>query len=223
MTFALVAMLLAAPPPDGEPPNPYLLQARELFEQLDFERCLVRLRQAFQWKSNTQDLRDIEVYGGLCSLNLGQRSEAEEHFKLALKLDPNCTLPELVTPKAVKLFTYLKRAARGPVPPMPDEDLPGDDDVPKGERRIEVTTPSRLPVKPLPLVLGGASLVGLIAGVSLGAWSKGLESQARAQAFESDYLALRGQAFGGATAANVVFVLAGLLAAAAVAVLLSGL
>jgi len=215
--------MLLAPPPDGESPNPYLLQARELFEQLDFERCLVRLKQASQWKSNTQDLRDIEVYAGLCALNLNARSEAEEHFKLALRIDPNCTLPELVTPKAVKLFTYLKRASRGPVPPMPDEDLPGDDDVPRSDRHIEVTTPSRLPVKPLPIVLGGASLAGLIAGVALGAWAKGLEAQARAQAFESDYLALRGQAFGGATAANVVFVFTGLLAAAAIAVLVTGL
>src|SRR5258708_3032487 len=120
-------LVLSAPPFDPEPVNPYLTQARDLYEQLDFEKCLVRVRQASQWKnSSAQDLRDVELVGALCALNIGSRGEASERFKQALRIDPNVELPEFASPKAVKLFMFVKRSLRGPVPPMPDEDLPPD-------------------------------------------------------------------------------------------------
>jgi hypothetical protein len=204
---ALVLMLLAAPPFDPETPNPFLVEARDLYEQLDFEKCLVRVRQASQWKnSSTQDLRDVEIVGGLCALNIGARTEASERFRQALRIDPNVELPEFASPKAVKLFTFVKRSMRGPIPPMPDEDLPPDA---KPDRPLEVTTPSRFPIKPLPLIFAGGSLLALIVGVALGVHAKDLEAQARAQPFEADYLAVRSQAFGSATAANFTYVLSG--------------
>jgi hypothetical protein len=204
--IALVLMLLAAPPFDPEPVNPYLTQARELYEQLDFEKCLVRVGQASQWKnSSTQDLRDLEIVGALCALNLGARTEAAERMKQALRIDPAVELPEFASPKAVKLFMFVKRSMRGPVPPMPDEDLPPDV---KPERPLEVTTPSRFPIRPVPLVLAGGSLLAFIVGVALGVHANDLGAQARAQPFESDYLALRSQAFASATAANVGYVFA---------------
>src|SRR5688572_29002665 len=87
-----------------------------------------RIKQASGWKvSSVKDLRDVELYGALCALNLGQRAEAAERFKLALRIDEDVELPEFASPKAVKLFIYVKRKIRQPtVAPMPDEDLPAD-------------------------------------------------------------------------------------------------
>jgi hypothetical protein len=208
---ALIAMLLLAPVAD-DAPNPYLVQARELFEQLDYEKCLVRIKQAQGWKTtSTVDLRDIELYGGLCALNLGNRDEAVERFKLALRIDPNANLPELVSPKATRLFSWVKRNLRGPVPPMPDEDLP-ENKAGKADRPLEVTAGWRLPIRPLPLVLAGLGLAALVTGIVLGVEAQGMEGQARAQAFESDYLDLRSQALGLSLGANISY---GVAAAAA--------
>jgi hypothetical protein len=212
----LIALLLLAPVAD-DAPNPYLVQARELYEQLDFEKCLMRVKQAQGWKTtSTVDLRDVELYGGLCALNLGNRDEAVERFKLALRIDPNANLPELVSPKAVKLFTWVKRNLRGPVPPMPDEDLPEYTPL-KADRPLEVTAAWRFPVKPLPLVLAGVGLLGLVTGIALGAAAKGAEGQAQTLTFESDYLDARSRALGLSVGANVAY---GLAAAAAVAALI---
>src|SRR5947208_3495277 len=94
-----------------------------------------RIKQAGQWKgSNEHEMRDVEIYGALCAFNLGQKNEAAERFKQALRIDEDLELPEFASPKAVKLFLYMKRKLRQPtVAPMPDEDLPPDA-APPGEK-----------------------------------------------------------------------------------------
>ena len=239
MIGLVLSLTLAGPLLDPETANPFLAQAKELYEALDYEKCMQRIKQANAWKgSSTQDLRDVELYGGLCALNLGQRAEAAERFKLALRIDEDLELPEFASPKAVKLFVYVKRKFRQPtVPPMPDEDLPADAPTPAkleaknaaakegaAQKPVEVTSPSGMSKHVPVFVLGvGAVAFGGVA-IGLGVNAKSLETQAKAQrmamAFESEYLATRSQALGNAVAANVVFGIAGALAVAALVVLI---
>jgi hypothetical protein len=117
----LLAVLLSAPG------NPFLMQAREQYQALDFERCLARLQQAAtQWKSTPAELRDIEVYGGLCTFSLGRTADAKDHFRTALRIDEATELPPYTSPKAVDLFLAVKLALRAPPEPLPDVDLPPD-------------------------------------------------------------------------------------------------
>ncbi|MBK7862329.1 MAG: hypothetical protein IPJ65_27720 [Archangiaceae bacterium] len=233
---AVLTLVLAGPVFDAETPNPFLAQAKELYEQLDFEKCMQRIKQASQWKgSNVRELRDVELYGALCSLNLGQRAEAAERFKLALRIDEDLELPEFASPKAVKLFLYVKRKLRQPAepPPLPDEDLPPDtppalekgaraEAKPKAEpeKPVEVTSNSVLARHTPSITLGVGTLVIGGLGVGLGVNARSLEAQAKASKFESDYLAMRSQAQGNAIAANIAFGVAAALALAALVMLL---
>lgn len=100
--------------PTGEPqtpqgPNPFLAQAKENYRNLEFERCLQRLQQAPQWRSSPQELLDIELYAGMCSYNLNQLPVAEEHFRLALRIQPTAELPAYTSPKLVDFFKRIKK------------------------------------------------------------------------------------------------------------------
>ena len=120
----LAALVLAAP-------NPFLAQALEHEQNLDFERCVERLKQAAtQWKSTPDELREIELHAGLCKFNLGQKKAAAEHFRTAMRIDEAAELPPYTSPKAVELFFEVKKALRAPPPPLPDSDLP-DADLPR--------------------------------------------------------------------------------------------
>lgn len=130
MLLGLTLLLLSAEPPlpSGVPapvkgPNPYLHQAKELFQQLDFEKCLKRLQQAPQWKTEAPELLEIELLAGMCHYNLNQRPDAEERFRLALRMNPDAELPPYSSPKLVDFFLAVKRKMRAAPPPMPKEDL----------------------------------------------------------------------------------------------------
>jgi hypothetical protein len=238
VTGLLLTLVLHGPLPDAETPNPFLQQAKDLYEGLDFEKCMQRVKQASSWKgSSVKDLRDIELYGALCALNLGNREEAAERFKLALRIDEDLELPEFASPKAVKLFLYVKRKLRQPnIPPMPDEDLPDNGKPPVEKHTEPVKTVKQVAAPPVAVVdtgpspvakhtgsilLGaGAVVLGGI-GIGLGVHAKGLESQARMQTFESDYLLYRAQAQTSAIAANVMFVFTALAAITALVVMLT--
>ena len=167
MVLALALLLLAAEPPlpTGVPApvagkNPFLRQAKELYEKLDFEKCLQRLQQAPQWKSAPAELLEIELYAGMCHYNLNQRPDAEERFRLALRINPDAELPPYTSPKLVDFFLAVKRKLKPlkepkepppikepqqvkeppppkepPVkePPPPKEPPPRDVDLPKDE------------------------------------------------------------------------------------------
>jgi tetratricopeptide (TPR) repeat protein len=137
VVLALALLILAAEPPlpSGVPlpvkgPNPYLSQAKELYEKLDFEKCLRRLAQAPQWKSDATELIEIELVAGMCHYNLNQRDDAAERFRLALRMNPDAELPTYTSPKLVDFFLGVKRKLRAPPPPMPKEDLDMPRDIP---------------------------------------------------------------------------------------------
>jgi outer membrane biosynthesis protein TonB len=119
-------------PPSG--PNPFLTQAKDLYGKLEFEKCLKRVAQAQQWRSSPKELLEIELYAGLCHFNLGQKPDAEERFKTALRIDPGAELPPYTTPLAVTLFSKLKKSMKPQVaekekekPPEKEREQPPPD------------------------------------------------------------------------------------------------
>ncbi len=100
----LLAFVLCAPALAVEGPNPYLGQAKVFYQGLEFEKCLQRLSQAHRWSSTPEEAVEIELYGGLCSYNLGKEARALERFAAALQLDPQAQLPAMTSPKIVELF-----------------------------------------------------------------------------------------------------------------------
>ena len=125
MTSALIALaaslvVLGADKVPEAPsgPNPFVVQAKDLYSKLEYEKCLKRIAQAQQWRSSPKELLEIELYAGLCHFNLGQKDDAEERFKTALRIDPNAELPPYTSPVAVNVFAKLKKAAK----PAPEKE-----------------------------------------------------------------------------------------------------
>ena len=187
----LVAALLAAGP------NPFLAEALEHEKNLDFERCVERLKQAAtQWKSTPDELREIELHAGLCTFNLGQKKAAADHFRTALRIDEGTELPPYTSPRTVEFFLEVKRSLRAPAPPMPDYDLP-DADLPKdaplapklAPRPAEVGSPLGpiLLKRALPLSLGVVTLASFATGLALGLRANAVTAEANAARFESDF------------------------------------
>src|SRR4051812_21129408 len=87
------AVLLFTAAARAEEPNPFLQQAKGFYEQVKYEKCAQRLKQAVQWKSSAAELLEIELYAGLCHFNLNRLQDATEHFELALELDRTASLP----------------------------------------------------------------------------------------------------------------------------------
>jgi hypothetical protein len=218
LPLALSALLAA---------NPYVTAAREQYEALDFEKCLVRLSQATQLKSDRADVRDLELYAGLCHLGLNHQAEATEHLKLALRIDERVDLPPYSSPKAVELFLSIKKQLRAPPQPMPDSDLPAD--APVERREASATRPPLEPARlsepaatlkahAAPLALGGVAVVGLALGAGLALQAQALRNQALATPSQSEYERLAAQARGNQTGANVAFALAATAAVTGVVV-----
>lgn len=207
MTLLLLSLVLSAPPANG--PNPFLAQARELYANLDFERCVQRLQQAPQWRSTPAELRDVELLAGLCHFSLGHKAEAAERFKLALRIDEGADLPPYSSPKAVELFLRVKKRLQRPAPPMPLSDLGDDDLVSELDAPVKPTgeASGRFDVKkyPVPIAMAVISLAGLGTGIGMGVSAKSTESQARLAVFEDDYLRLRHSAQTSAVGANIAY------------------
>lgn len=210
---ALLALVLAAAG------NPFLAEALEHEQNLDFEKCVQRLKQAStQWKKNSpEELRDIELHLGLCTFNLGDTNAAGEHFRMALRLDEATELPAYTNPRAVELFLKAKKALQPAPPPMPDEDLP--DDRPKKTTLTPTSAPSEglfLKQRAAPLALGVVSVGAAIAAIALGVRANELAQQANQARWESDFYLLGDQAKGFATGATLSWVLAALSTAGTV-------
>ncbi|MBX7100368.1 MAG: hypothetical protein K1X89_21805 [Myxococcaceae bacterium] len=233
MPLALLAALvvLADPPlPTGVPaapegPNPFLVQAREDAQALDFERCVGRVRQAAQWKSNQKELVELEVLGGVCNYNLNRRVDAREHFRLALRMSPDAELPAYSSPKLVDFFLWVKKRLQGPPTPFPAEDLPPDAPLdgqllPRDRGGADYVRPFE--VRPLPVVFGSVAVAMLATGIGLGLSAKNLEAQAKAAMYEVDYGGYANAARGNALGANIAYGIAGAAVVGAVVSFLVG-
>jgi hypothetical protein len=216
VTGLFVAAALAAQP------NPFLLQAKELYQSLDFERCVARLEQAStQWQSTKDELRDVELYGGLCHLSLGHRKEAAEHFRTALRIDEGADLPPYSSPKAVDLFLKVKKSLQAPPAPMPEDDLPPD--APRATtleptKVNPATAPSFIERRPVTTALGLTTGIAFAVGLGLGVNARNLSIQANESRFEAEFQEKAAAARANATGANVAY---GLAAAALVGAIIA--
>lgn len=210
MTSLLLTLLTVAP-------NPFLAEALELEQGLDFEGCVTRLRQAStQWKSSPDELREIELHAGLCTFNLGKTKQAASHFRTALRIDENAHLPTYTSPKAIELFDEVKRAM--PVTPFVDEDLKADAPVKTSLTPVNVAAPapSFLAKRGVSLILGGVTVASVVTGIVLALQAQAVAKQANAAQYESDFFRLGADARGLAVGATISWVLTALCATSTV-------
>lgn len=220
IALAVLAMLAQAPAPSG--PNPYLDQAKKNYAEVQYERCVERLRQAVRWPSTRAEQLEIELYAGLCQFNLGKTAAAQERFEMALKLDRTASLPPYSPPKAVALFEQVARTA----PPPGDAPLADDGKQPTPPELTPPATAAPEPRAPVlveaphnqhwaPLALGGGALVvgGVAVGLNLLAQSQARD--ANAERFESLAIEKGNRARATATGSYVLFGVAGAAAVGA--------
>lgn len=210
-----------------EPANPFVAQAKGLYQKLEFEKCLKRLDQAGRWDNSKRELAEIELYAGLCLLGLGNEKEAVERLEMALKLDRQVELPPLVSPKVSTLFDKL-RARLGPAPEPEPEPAPPPADAPAAVNLEPPPPPPPAIVEPqskpvrlgAPLAVGAIAVASGIAGGVLGGMAKSTEVESRTAHFESDAVMLGRRAQTEALAANVCFAVAGAAAVTALIIYL---
>ena len=246
MTFlrtAVVAALLwssAAAAQSGG--NIYLSQAKVFFQGLNFEKCLQRLDQASRWQDSTHaELAEVELYTGLCQFSLGQRTEAEEHFKLALQIEPTLQLPMGLSPRIVESFDAVAarvrpiaaareeaRAEANQSPtqptttdaPRPFVTVPAPSNTAASAVNPALAASPRSHSKVLPITLGGASVAAAIAGGIFGNLAKSYEQQYNDRTtYYADAQSAARNANNSAVAANVAFGLAATAAVGAVTTL----
>jgi len=201
--------------------NPRLTAAKADYENLDFEKCVSRLDGAAAEGGTREELRDIQLYSGLCHFNLGHRRTAAGFFREALRIDPDATVPEYTSPKAEELFGRVRKAELAQKP-FEDTDLP--DDAPR-EVKLVPREPPTLPGAPppvwtrhaVPLALAGVALAAVACAIGLGAHAKNLELQANHAYYESDFVALGNAARDNAVGATVAWIIAALSAGGAAA------
>ena len=166
--------------------NPYLAQARALYERLEPKACLQRLEQASRWNnSSAEELVEIEIVAGLCTFFLGSEQAAAERFELALRLSSDARLPPHTSPKIEELFEHvrLRRSrelkAAPPAPQqasnnsVPSEALPPSTAAAPIGKELESSrqAPAPVPVRRSlagPIALGAAAVVAATAGIVLG-------------------------------------------------------
>ncbi len=225
---ALAAFLWSSAAAAQSGGNVYLSQGKVFFQALDFERCVQRMQQAARWEGSSRaEMAEIELYSGLCKFSLGQSQEAEEHFTLALQLDPSIELPPGVSPRIGASFDAIATRVRGATQPLQKPADPKDREVVlvPSDSAVQQSTPMErsLTAKPegpsrvLPLTLGGVSVAAAVAGGVLGNLARTYEAQHNdRQTFHADAQAAGRNASNAALAANVGFGIAATAAVGAV-------
>lgn len=230
--LALTAVCLCAPAL-AQGTNPYLQQAQENFEALDYERCLLRLEQAMRHESSPQERVRIELYSGLCHFYLGHEATAGEHFQMAQRLDPEVRLPSDVSPKVQSFFAASAQKLEPPTQTPADAPVVAPQEAPVTAPQI-VAQPTVTPGESLvvipeaparrslvaPVALGGAATVALGVGVGFGLHARSLERQAFAAHYRSDAVELARGAEHYARLTNASYAVAGATAVSAVVVYL---
>jgi tetratricopeptide (TPR) repeat protein len=223
--------------------NVYLVQAKVFYQGMEFEKCLQRLEQADRVSDLTrQVMADIELYGGLCKFNLGKRDDAESHFRRALQLNPDVTLPPATSPRIAEVFEpvaeQIRRArtdadavaARQPQVASSNveraeaeaQDSPREltlAPTAKSDARADLvaTVPAQGGSKVLPIALGGTSVAAATVATVFAVMANNHAAQANAPAtYYADSVALGNDARREMLIGNVLFGVAGTAAVGAV-------
>jgi hypothetical protein len=212
LASALLLVLSAAP-------NPYLDQARLLYESTEYEKCVQRTDQASRWENSPAELVQIEIYAGLCQFLMGKTRDAIERFEVALRLDPSAQLPELTNPKVVAQFERLaaKAKARAPAPKDAPVVAPALTPGPSPVTVIDMPPP-RAPSRALSITLASVAVASAGGGAWFGVRARQLERAGNGEPFQDDSFKLSKEAASSATIANLGF---GLAAAAATSAILA--
>ncbi len=218
--LALLLLGLAAPALASEAPSPgpHLVQAKVLFQGLEYERCLALLADA-----PAAHAAEAALYRGLCLHGLGREQAAAEAFRHAYALDARLVPPSFCSPKVKAFFAEAVGVslealeasasqesveAQGPHAGAPVKPVLVPMPVPsplvaRGAVEAQV---ARLPVAPL--VMAGVSVAALGAGVFFGARSSDAAQRSRDAAFESSWARYREAAVRDARVANAGFAMA---------------
>ncbi len=213
--------------------NVYLVQAKVFYQGMEFEKCLQRLEQADRVDNLTREvMADIELYGGLCKFNLGKRGDAESHFRRALQLNPDVTLPPATSPRIAEVFDPVAeqiRSARADAASSNVERAEEEaQDSPreltlaptaKSDARADLvaTVPEQGGSKVLPIALGGTSVAAAGVAAVFAVMANNHAAQANDPAtFYDDSLSLAADARREMLIGNVLFGVAGTAAVGAV-------
>ena len=195
--------------------NPYLAQAKTLYDALEFERCLERIKQAKAWDSSAAERIEVEMYAGLCAISVGRESEARDAFQVVVRLCPTCTVAKFTSPRIVALFDEVAKDvnARAPVkvvPPVAATTPPS--------ALAPVSVAAQVPVRSwwVPSILAGAAVAATGVGAGFGVASLNQERQAKVKTYEVDMQREGDWARASARNANISYGVAGAFAVAAV-------
>lgn len=226
--LALLLVALASPALAEEAPaqGPRLVQAKVLFQGLEYEKCLALLADA------PATSPEAALYRGLCLHGLGREQAATEAFRQAHAQDPRLLPPSFCSPKVLAFFANAVGVplseveagasgaasspptdvqAAGPLKPvLVPSPLVGSPHAPPPPAAAHV---ARLPV--VTLVLAGVAVAGLGTGVSFGARSSDAVRHGRDAVFESTWARSRDEAVRDARVANTSFAVAAVSAVAA--------
>ncbi len=217
--------------------NLYLSQGKVYFQGLEFEKCVQRMSQATLWKeSSRKELAEIELYAGLCKFSLGQQAEVEDHFSLALQMDPTLQLPPAVSPRIAKVFDAVASRVRpaaaavaeaseaprqGTVAAAPPETLLVPTRLPGSPANPALTPEPSGPSRVLPITLGGVSVASAVAAGIFGNLARTYEAKHNDRTtYFRDAQDVAHNANNAAMAANIGFGLAATAAVGAVTTLL---
>jgi tetratricopeptide (TPR) repeat protein len=239
MRFALVALAVLAQADDVQR---YLTAASRLYENLEYERALEQLDRAKKLSRGIEDDVTVALYEGAIRADMGQDEQARAAFKTGLYLRPDAKLPVKVSPKVEQQFEDVRVAVKKELAPIlarqqqeeaqrraaeakrkaTDAPLKTDStqvivatsepETPAVELVEKPGVEKRTPALPFIILGSGAVLGG--AGAFLGMQSVGEVKAAHEATWDVEMRQHQSTAAGQATAANVLFGVAGAAAIA---------
>ncbi|OJH35503.1 hypothetical protein [Cystobacter ferrugineus] len=110
----------------------YLLSTSRLIEDLEYERALEQINRAKKMAQGPDDDVALSLYEGivLAELGRGKQDESNAAFKAALFLDPDATLPLLVSPKLKRRFEQVRKQVQRELTEKNKEESPASKVVP---------------------------------------------------------------------------------------------
>lgn len=216
----LVGVALLAIAPRARAEDARLVEGRDRHRALEFEACIAALDRPAPKTATALERAEGEVLAGVCAFELGQKDAATERFRRGLRVDMRAMLPPYTSPKIGEAFAAARADVERESPKPAPSALPvsADVDPSRGAGPPPQVEPARRGPPIVTYLLGGTAL-GLAGVGTYGyARARGLESDANGARFESDAIALGGQAKDTMTVANVGFIGALLCATAATVV-----